>query len=61
MAWAAALVLVLHTLTVNILFHPFWSVPADLARKELSLFFKNVAVIGGLMIVASAVRPIKPA
>lgn len=55
-AQIAALGLVAHTLAVNVLLHPFWAVDPELARTELSFFFKNIAVIGGLLIVASGAR-----
>ncbi|WP_299286319.1 DoxX family protein [uncultured Tateyamaria sp.] len=47
-----------YTLPVNVVFHPFWSVPAEDFRTELSLFFKNIAVMGGLIAMAgvSALR-----
>ncbi|MEM8654966.1 MAG: DoxX family protein [Pseudomonadota bacterium] len=59
-AQVAAIVLIAHTIAVNVLLHPFWSMTGDLARTELSLFFKNIAVIGGLMMVASGARSGKP-
>ncbi|WP_299614162.1 DoxX family protein [uncultured Tateyamaria sp.] len=52
-AQVAAIALILHTLAVNVALHPFWAVAPDIARTELSLFFKNIAVIGGLMMVAA--------
>ncbi|WP_299147064.1 DoxX family protein [uncultured Tateyamaria sp.] len=41
-----------YTLLVNILFHAFWAVPTDNFGTELSLFFKNIAVAGGLVAMA---------
>lgn len=55
-AQMAAVALVLHTIAINVLLHPFWALDGDMARTELPLFFKNVAVMGGLLIVASGVR-----
>lgn len=47
----AAFVLVVFTVIVTVLFHPFWAVPeAQKAMQQIN-FFKNVAVIGGLLFV----------
>ena len=48
----AALALAVHTLATNVLFHDFWMMEGNCARLELSLFFKNIAVMGGLLMVA---------
>lgn len=50
---AAAAVLLMHTAAINVLLHPFWSLNGVEAAVELSLFFKNVAVMGGLAMVAA--------
>lgn len=52
-AWIAALVLAIFTLATNFYFHRFWELSGPLAELELSLFFKNVAVSGGLVFVAA--------
>ncbi|WP_299041060.1 DoxX family protein [uncultured Tateyamaria sp.] len=52
----AATALIVHTLAINLLLHPFWAAAPELARIEVSLFFKNIAVVGGLLIVASGGR-----
>lgn len=36
----------------NLIFHNFWGVPADMARMQLILFNKNLAVMGGMLYVA---------
>lgn len=54
-ASTAALVLAIFTLATNILFHDFWTMEGDIAALELSLFFKNVSIVGGLLFVAAAV------
>jgi putative oxidoreductase len=51
-AWAA-LALALFTLATN-LFHPFWALSGEAAAMQLSMFFKNVAIAGGLFFVFSA-------
>lgn len=48
----AALALVGHVALVNLLFHPFWSVAGPMRAVEVSLFFKNVAVAGSLLLIA---------
>ncbi|MEM7488524.1 MAG: DoxX family protein [Pseudomonadota bacterium] len=51
-AWAAGLVLAVFTLATNAYFHRFWTLEGDMARLELSLFFKNVAIAGALVFAA---------
>jgi putative oxidoreductase len=43
----------LFTFATNI-FHPFWAVSGEMAALQLSLFFKNVA-IGGALLMTFAV------
>ncbi len=49
----AALCLALFTLATNVYFHDFWTMTGETRALELSLFFKNVAIAGGLVYVAS--------
>ena len=49
----AALVLALFTLVASFFFHAFWSVPADQQFMQQLLFFKNIAVVGGLLTLAA--------
>lgn len=51
----AGFALAAFTLATNLFFHRFWSVDAALAPVELSLFFKNVAIIGGLLFVSATI------
>lgn len=48
----AALVLALFTLVASFFFHAYWSVPADQTMVTQLLFFKNIAVVGGLLVLA---------
>lgn len=48
-----ALVLALFTLVASIFFHNFWAVPADQFFVQQLMFFKNIAVVGGLLVLAS--------
>jgi putative oxidoreductase len=52
----AAIALALFTVAVNFIFHRFWMMEGQIAALELSLFFKNVAVIGGLIFVAASLN-----
>lgn len=49
----AALVLAAFTLVASFFFHAFWAVPADQVMVVQLLFFKNVAVVGGLLALAA--------
>ena len=49
----AALALAVFTLVASYFFHAFWAVPADQAFMVQLLFFKNVAVVGGLLTLAA--------
>lgn len=48
----AALALAAFTLATNVFFHPFWAITGELRALELSLFFKNVAIAGALVLAA---------
>ena len=45
----AALVLAVFTLAASYFFHNYWTLPADQQFVQQLLFFKNVAVTGGLL------------
>ena len=49
----AALALAGFTLVASFFFHAYWAVPADQAFVQQLLFFKNVAVTGGLLALAA--------
>lgn len=49
----AALVLAAFTLVASFFFHAYWAVPADQAFVTQLLFFKNIAVVGGLLAIAA--------
>lgn len=50
----AAIVLAAFTLVASLFFHAFWSVPADQAMVQQLLFFKNIAIVGGLLGLAGS-------
>ncbi len=49
----AALVLAVFTLVASFFFHAYWAAPADQAYVAQLLFFKNIAVVGGLLALAA--------
>ena len=49
----AAAVLAAFTLVASFFFHAYWAVPADQAFVTQLLFFKNIAVVGGLLAIAA--------
>lgn len=49
----AALALAVFTLAASFLFHAFWSVPAEQQFVQQLLFMKNLAVTGGMLILAA--------
>jgi putative oxidoreductase len=49
----AALVLALFTLVATFIFHNYWGVPAEQAYVQQLMFFKNIAVVGGLLVLAA--------
>lgn len=49
-----AILLAVFTLAATIIGHAYWAAPADAAFIQQLLFFKNIAVIGGLLILASS-------
>lgn len=49
----AALALAAFTLVASLAFHNFWAMPADQAMMQQLMFFKNLAVVGGLLVLAA--------
>ena len=47
----AAAALALFTVAATLLFHNFWAAPADQAVLQMIMFLKNVAMVGGLLLV----------
>ena len=47
----AAIALALFTLVSMFIFHAYWSVPADQVQNQQIHFMKNLAIIGGLLVV----------
>ena len=49
----AAIVLAAFTLVASFFFHAYWAVPADQQMIPYLLFYKNIAVVGGLLTIAA--------
>lgn len=49
----AALILAVFTLLAAFLFHNFWAMPAEQQMMQSINFFKNLAIVGGLLFVAA--------
>lgn len=49
----SAIILALFTLGASLIGHAYWAVPADQAFVAKLLFYKNIAVVGGLLILTS--------
>jgi putative oxidoreductase len=45
--------LAIFTLATNVYFHRFWELQGEMRALELSLFFKNISITGGLLLAAS--------
>jgi putative oxidoreductase len=41
------------TLVASFFFHAYWGVPAEQQMVQQLLFFKNIAVVGGLLTLAA--------
>lgn len=50
--WAAT-ALVLYLIPVTVIFHDFWAVAAASAQMQQIMFMKNLAIMGGLLLVAA--------
>lgn len=46
-----AFLLIVFLIPTTIIFHPFWALAPVQAEIELSAFMKNIAILGGLMVV----------
>ncbi len=50
----AALVMAVWLIPVTLVFHHFWGIPAAQQQDQMVNFLKNVAIMGGLLVLASA-------
>lgn len=49
----AALALAVFTIATNVFFHRFWELEGEIQELEISLFFKNVAIAGALVLASA--------
>lgn len=49
----AAIALAVFTLVASFFFHAYWSLPADQQMMQNLMFFKNIAITGGLLAFAA--------
>lgn len=49
----AALALCLYTLTLALIFHAYWAVPAVQARAQASSFYGHLSIMGGMLMVVA--------
>jgi len=49
----AALALAIFTVAATFIFHNYWAMPADKQMVQQLMFFKNIAVTGGLLFLAA--------
>ena len=49
----AALILAGFTLVATVIFHNFWGMPPEQVMVQQLMFFKNIAVVGGLFVLAA--------
>ena len=45
----AALGMAIFTVVITFIFHAFWAVPPEQVMQQQQAFFKNIAVVGGLL------------
>ena len=49
----SALVIAVFTVVITFIFHAFWNAPAEQLMMQQLAFFKNIAVVGGLLALAA--------
>jgi len=49
----SAIVIAVFTIAAAVFFHNYWAMPADKAYVNQLMFFKNVAIAGGLFVIAA--------
>jgi putative oxidoreductase len=49
----AALGIAIFTFVITFIFHNYWAMPADMQMMQSLMFFKNMAVVGGLLVIAA--------
>ena len=49
----AALGIAVFTAVITFIFHNYWAMPAEQVMMQQQAFFKNIAVVGGLLAIAA--------
>ncbi|MDB5890688.1 MAG: DoxX [Polaromonas sp.] len=49
----AALGIAIFTAVITFIFHAFWNVPPEQVMQQQQAFFKNIAIVGGLLLVVA--------
>jgi putative oxidoreductase len=49
----AALGIAVFTAVITFIFHNYWAMPAEQVMMQQQAFFKNIAVVGGLLVIAA--------
>ncbi len=49
----AAVGMALFTVVISFIFHNFWAVPVEQVMQQQQSFFKNLAVVGGLLTIVA--------
>jgi putative oxidoreductase len=49
----AALGIAIFTAVISFIFHNYWAVPPEQVMMQQQAFFKNIAVVGGLLLIAA--------
>jgi putative oxidoreductase len=49
----AALGIAIFTAVITFIFHNYWAVPAEQMMLQQQAFFKNIAVVGGLLMIVA--------
>ena len=49
----AALGTAVFTAVITFIFHNYWAVPAEQMMQQQQAFFKNIAIVGGLLLVVA--------
>ena len=49
----SALAIAVFTVVITFIFHAFWNAPAEQLMAQQQAFFKNIAIVGGLLALAA--------
>lgn len=49
----AALGIAIFTAVITFIFHNYWAMPPEMVMMQKQAFFKNIAVVGGLLVIVA--------